>query len=161
MTTAVIIAFFGALGCLARYYLSGWVYDLAGRAFPYGTLCVNIAGAFLIGFVMEFAIRHRWFPVALWGTPWHAILPMIALGLYYAGKVARLMREGMLSTLHADFIVTARAKGLSETAVLWKHAFRLAVLPVVSYLDRSWPTCSPAHSWWRIFSRSPASACSW
>ena len=43
------------------------------------------------------------------------------------------MREGMLTTLHAGFITTARAKGLSETAVMLKHALRLAVLPVVSY----------------------------
>jgi len=44
-----------------------------------------------------------------------------------------LMHEGMLSTLHAEFITTARSKGLSETAILIKHAFRLAVLPVLSY----------------------------
>src|SRR5207237_9716462 len=79
------------------------------------------------------AIRWRLFPVALWGSPWHAILPIVALGLYYSGRIARLMREGMLNTMQSEFIMTARAKGLSETAVLLKHAFRLAVLPVVSY----------------------------
>ncbi|NJD91097.1 MAG: fluoride efflux transporter CrcB [Geobacter sp.] len=57
MLTVITIAIFGAAGCLARYFLSIWVHDSLGRAFPYGTLCVNIAGAFLIGFVMEFAIR--------------------------------------------------------------------------------------------------------
>ena len=57
MLTATTIAIFGAAGCLARYYISIWVHDSFGRVFPYGTLCVNIAGAFLIGFVMEFAIR--------------------------------------------------------------------------------------------------------
>src|SRR5213079_1946928 len=61
------------------------------------------------------------------------VLPTISLGLYFSGKIARLMREGMLGTMHEGFITTARAKGLSETAVLVKHAFRLAVLPVVSY----------------------------
>src|SRR6185503_20050576 len=54
-------------------------------------------------------------------------------GLYFSGKIARLMREGMVNTMSAEFITTARAKGLSETAILVKHAFRLAVLPVVSY----------------------------
>jgi oligopeptide transport system permease protein len=83
--------------------------------------------------IMLFAIHWRWFPVALWGTPWHAVLPTLTLGLYFTGRVARLMHEGMLSTLHAEFIITARSKGLSETAVLLKHAFRIAVLPVVSY----------------------------
>jgi oligopeptide transport system permease protein len=58
---------------------------------------------------------------------------VIALGLFFAGKVARLLREGMLETLDAPFITTARAKGLSEGAVLLKHALRLAILPVVSY----------------------------
>jgi oligopeptide transport system permease protein len=43
------------------------------------------------------------------------------------------MREGMSNTLHSEFITTARAKGLSESAILWKHAFRLGVLPVISY----------------------------
>ena len=57
MGTALFIAGFGALGCLARFYLSGMVYDLLGRAFPYGTFVVNIVGAFLIGLIMEFSLR--------------------------------------------------------------------------------------------------------
>lgn len=57
MQAVIAIAAFGAAGCLARYYISIWVHDSFGRAFPYGTLCVNIVGAFLIGFVMEFAIK--------------------------------------------------------------------------------------------------------
>jgi oligopeptide transport system permease protein len=80
-----------------------------------------------------FAIEWRLLPVALWGSPLHTILPVTALGLYFSGRIARLMREGMLNTMQAEFITTARAKGLSENAVLLKHAFRLAVLPVVSY----------------------------
>ena len=83
--------------------------------------------------IMIFAIKLKWFPVALWGSPLHTILPTVTLGLFFAGRISRLMREGMLNTLHAPFITTARAKGLSEMAVLWKHAFPLAVLPVVSY----------------------------
>ena len=63
----------------------------------------------------------------------NAVLPKATLGFYFSGRIARLMREGMLTVLHSEFITTARAKGLSETAVLLKHAFRLAVLPVVSY----------------------------
>jgi oligopeptide transport system permease protein len=83
--------------------------------------------------IITFAIKLRLLPVGLWLTPLHMILPVAALGLYFGGKVARLMREGMLDTMQAEFITTARAKGLSENAVLLKHAFRLAVLPVVSY----------------------------
>ncbi len=83
--------------------------------------------------VMFWGVQGRWFPVALWGSPAHAVMPVLTLGLYFAGRVARLMREGMLLTLDAEFIKTARAKGLSETRVFWRHAFPLAVLPVVSY----------------------------
>ena len=65
MQVALFIACFGALGCLARYYLSGWVYDLFGRSFPYGTFAVNILGAFVIGLVMEFGMRSTLLPATL------------------------------------------------------------------------------------------------
>ncbi len=99
------------------------------------TLLAVCIPAFVVGplLVMGLAIRWRLFPAALWETPTHVVLPTLSLGLYFAGKVARMMREGMLQTLQLEFINTARAKGLSETAVLLRHAFRLAVLPVVSY----------------------------
>ena len=57
MRIILYIALFGAMGCLGRYYLSGWVYDLVGRSMPFGTLAVNVLGAFLIGFIMEFSLR--------------------------------------------------------------------------------------------------------
>ena len=106
--------------------------DWVGSFVAVVAICVP---AFVVGplLVMALAVRWHWFPPALWGTSWHAVLPTIALGLYFSGKIARLMREGMLGTMHEGFINTARAKGLGETAVLVKHAFRLAVLPVVSF----------------------------
>jgi len=106
--------------------------DYAGSLAALLVICVPglVIGPLLI---MFFAIKLRWFPVALWGTPWHAILPTLTLGLYFSGRIARLMREGMLAALQAEFITTARAKGLGEIAVLLKHAFPIAVLPVLSY----------------------------
>lgn len=83
--------------------------------------------------VLVFALKLRWFPVALWESPQHTVLPTLALGLFFAGRVARLMREGMLETLQAEFITTARAKGLSDSRILLRHALPLAILPVVSY----------------------------
>jgi fluoride exporter len=65
MEQLVYIALFGALGCLSRYFLSGWVYQLFGRGFPYGTLAVNLVGGFLIGLVMEFSIRSALVPPVL------------------------------------------------------------------------------------------------
>src|SRR5208282_907278 len=83
--------------------------------------------------ILVFAIKWRLLPVGLWETPWHMILPPIALGLFFAGKVARLFREGMLNAMQSEFVTAARAKGLGENRLLFRHAFRLAVLPVVSY----------------------------
>lgn len=83
--------------------------------------------------IIVFAIKARLFPAGMWETPWHAVLPAVSLGLYFSGRVSRLMREGMTTVLHEGFITTARAKGLSESQVLLKHGFRLAVLPVVSF----------------------------
>jgi oligopeptide transport system permease protein len=106
--------------------------DYAGSFFA--ILAVCIPGLVLAPLLlMLFALKWRLLPVGLWTSPLHVILPVIALGLYFSGKIARLLQEGMLNTMSAEFITTARAKGLSETAVLLKHAFRLAVLPVVSY----------------------------
>jgi len=62
MQLALFIGAFGALGCLSRYYLSGWVYGVMGRSFPYGTFVVNIVGAFLIGLIMEFGLRSALIP---------------------------------------------------------------------------------------------------
>jgi oligopeptide transport system permease protein len=97
-------------------------------------LAICVPG-FVVGplLIMVFAIQLRWFPVALWESPWHIVLPVVTLGIYFAGRIARLMHEGMLNTLQSEFMKTARAKGMSESAVLWKHGFRLAVLPVLSY----------------------------
>ncbi len=106
--------------------------DYAGSLAALLVICVPglVIGPILI---MFFAIKLRWFPVALWGSPWHAILPTLTLGLYFSGRNARLMREGMLATMHAEFITAARAKGLGQFAILAKHAFPIAVLPVLSY----------------------------
>jgi CrcB protein len=65
MQVLLLVAGFGALGCVTRYYISGWAYDLLGRSFPYGTFAVNVLGAFIIGLVMEFGMRSTLLPVSL------------------------------------------------------------------------------------------------
>jgi oligopeptide transport system permease protein len=106
--------------------------DYAGSMLALLAVCIP---GFVIApmLVMGFAIKWKLLPVAMWESPLHAILPTIALGLFFSGKIARLMREGMLNAMQSEFITTARAKGLSENAVMLKHAFRLGILPVVSY----------------------------
>jgi oligopeptide transport system permease protein len=106
--------------------------DYSGSFFAILMVCIP---GFVVAplLIMFFAIQWRLLPVALWGSPLHVILPVAALGLYFSGRIARLMREGMLNTMQSEFITAARAKGLGENALLLKHAFRIAVLPVVSY----------------------------
>lgn len=106
--------------------------DYSGSFFAILMVCIP---GFVVAplLIMFFAIQWRLLPVALWGSPMHAVLPVAALGLYFSGRIARLMREGMLNTMQSEFITAARAKGLGENALLLKHAFRIAVLPVVSY----------------------------
>jgi CrcB protein len=65
MKTAATIALFCAGGGLTRYYLSGWVYSLLGRSFPYGTFAVNIIGAYMIGLIMELGLMSTLIPDAL------------------------------------------------------------------------------------------------
>jgi oligopeptide transport system permease protein len=74
------------------------------------------------------------FPPALWQGPQSRILPVLTLATTYVAYVARLTRAGMLEVLGQDFVRTARAKGLSEYAVVVRHALKLGILPVVSYL---------------------------
>lgn len=106
--------------------------DYAGSFFAILMVCVP-ALVMAPVLVMILGIKWHLLPVAQWISPWHMILPVAALGLFFSGRIARLMREGMLNTMKSEYITTARAKGLSENAVLLKHGFRLAVLPVVSY----------------------------
>jgi oligopeptide transport system permease protein len=119
------------LGYFAAVRRGHWQ-DYAGSLLALLMVCVP---GFVVAplLIMVFGIKWQILPVAMWASPRHVILPTIALGLYFSGRIARLLREGMLNTMQLEFIVTARAKGLSENVVLLKHALRLAILPVVSY----------------------------
>lgn len=106
--------------------------DYAGGFFA--VLAVCIPGFVLApALILIFAIKLRWLPVGLWETPWHMILPPIALGSFFVGQIARILREGMLSAAQSEFVTAARAKGLGETTLLFKHVLRIGILPVVSY----------------------------
>ncbi|MBS0663155.1 MAG: ABC transporter permease subunit [Verrucomicrobia bacterium] len=83
---------------------------------------------------LAFGIYLRWFNVSGWYGPSDRVLPAITLGLFYAAYVMRLARGGMLEVLHQDYIRTARAKGASEARVIFRHALRGGLLPVVSFL---------------------------
>lgn len=81
-----------------------------------------------------FAVHLGWLPATGRGTFRHLILPAITLGLASAGLIARITRSSMLEVLRQDFITTARAKGLAEKVVVYKHAFKNALIPVVTIM---------------------------
>src|SRR5205807_4586338 len=82
--------------------------------------------------ILLFAIRLGMAPVSGAGTPAHLILPAITLGGSLAAILTRMVRTAMLEELSQDYIRTARAKGLSEGAVVYKHALRNALVPVLT-----------------------------
>ena len=87
-------------------------------------------------FALVFGLYLRWLPVAGWqhGAPRYLVLPVLTLALPVAAYVARLSRASLLEVLGAHYVRSARARGLGASRVLWRHALRPALMPVVSYL---------------------------
>ncbi len=118
------------LGVLAAVY-AGSIIDrialtiaVAGQALPnfFFALCL----------IIVFSIQLRWLPVSGSGTWKHFVMPTIALGYYVTPPIMRLVRAGMMEVLSSDYVRTARAKGLSPGSVIFKHALRNALVPVVA-----------------------------
>lgn len=96
-----------------------------------------IIGALLqyyLGLVLFQATGVRVFPITGWTTEMSKMLPAFALSFSTLASLSRLMRTSMLDTLSQDYIKTAKAKGLSQKAIIWKHAVRNAIMPVVTVL---------------------------
>jgi oligopeptide transport system permease protein len=108
----------------------------------YAVMATAMTGIAIPNFVMAplltlvLGVYLGWLPVAGWGggAPRFLVLPVIALALPQIAYIARLTRGSMIETLNANFVRTARAKGLREQIVVVRHALRGALLPVISYL---------------------------
>jgi ABC-type dipeptide/oligopeptide/nickel transport system permease component len=120
------------LGTLAASRQHTWI----DRAAMLSALIAISLPSFVIGplLALLLAITFPLLPVGGWGSARSLILPSITLAAPYTAYIARLTRGSMLEVLTQDFIRTARAKGLSENKVIYKHALRVAILPVVSFL---------------------------
>jgi peptide/nickel transport system permease protein len=96
-------------------------------------LGLSIPG-FFVGLVMiiVFAVWLRWLPAAGSGTPLHLVMPALALGWYFAASMLRLTRSGMLDVLGSEYVKLARLKGTPERVVIVKHAFKNALIPVLT-----------------------------
>ena len=118
------------LGVLAAIWRHSWIDRLCLAVAVLGQALPNFFFALLL--MMLFSITWRVLPVSGSGTWQHFVMPALALGYYAAPAFMRLIRAGMIEVLDADYIRTARAKGLPATTVVVKHALRNAVVPVVA-----------------------------
>ena len=118
------------LGVLAAIYRNSWIDRLCLAIAVVGQALPNFFFALLL--IMVFSISLRLLPVSGSDTWLHFVMPTIALGYYVAPAFMRLVRAGMIEVLEADYIRTARAKGLPASQVIFKHALRNAVVPVVA-----------------------------
>jgi peptide/nickel transport system permease protein len=90
--------------------------------------------------VLIFSVQLGWFPVSGRGTLLHLVLPAVTLGAALAAILTRMVRTAMMEELSSDYVRTARAKGLPESAVLFRHAFRNALIPIVTILGLQFGT---------------------
>lgn len=91
---------------------------------------------FWFGLLLLYFLAYKlgWFPISGYGTFKHLVLPTITVGLTDAAVTARMVRSSMLEVIRQDYIRTARAKGLSEKVVIYKHALKNALIPVITLL---------------------------
>lgn len=142
LTLAIVMGVL--LGMLAALYARRWADGLISVL----ALLFYATPGFLvgIGLILVFSVQLQWLPMSgmssLYGdSPWtlrlidsakHLVLPMISLALFYVAIYTRLMRAAMLEVLPMDHVRTARSKGLGRWRVVWHHAARNALLPIVT-----------------------------
>ena len=125
---AVGLGIFG--GVLAATRRGRWLDTL--------TTAVSVMGVSIPSFwlglmlIFLFAVRLGWLPASGSGTAQHLVLPVLSLALLSSAIIARLTRSGMLDVLGMEYVTTARAKGLGETALLYRHALKNALIPVIT-----------------------------
>jgi len=132
---AMLVALFIGIGAggIAALRPNSWQ-DYMPMGFAMIGICLP---SFLLGplLVLIFSIWLGWLPVSGWGdSAWDKVLPSLTLGIVYAAYIARLTRGGLLEVLSQDYIRTARAKGLSEPAILLRHALKGGLIPVVAFM---------------------------
>ena len=123
-----------ALGVAAAIRHNTWI--------DYFAVCLGVAAQALPNFIMgpililTFTLWLGLLPGGGWnGGQWqYLVMPVIALSTSYMGSIARITRSSMLEILHSNFIRTAKAKGLPEYLIIWRHALKPTLLPVISYL---------------------------
>lgn len=132
LALALAVLFGIPLGCIAAWK--------RGSIFDFSAVLIAVSGislpTYLIasGLIFVFAYQLDWLPPALWETPQSIILPVITLGSRPMAVIARLTRTAMLDVLQADYIRTANATGVHPTKIVFHHALRNSLIPVISIL---------------------------
>lgn len=119
-------------GILSALRHNRWQDNLVMFVAIVGVSAPSFIMATLLQFI--FAFKLRWLPAALWGTPKHIVLPVLALSALPLAFFARLIRSSMLEVLSQDYIRTARSKGLGEAAVVIGHVLKNALIPLITVL---------------------------
>ncbi|HET9492236.1 MAG TPA: ABC transporter permease [Methylomirabilota bacterium] len=117
-------------GILAAVRLNGW-WDRVGKIFA---LLGQSLPSFWVGLmlILFFSVHLGWLPSSGSGTVWHVLMPAVALGWLFAAAHMRLTRSSMLEVLGSEYVKLARLKGLPEALVIAKHAFKNALIPVLT-----------------------------
>ena len=131
ITAVVLGVLFGTIAALRQ---NTWM--------DYGVMSLAMTGVVIPSFVLAplliliFAVHYHWLPAGGWqGGQWmFLILPVIAMAAHSVSSIARIMRGSLIEVMHSNVIRTARAKGLPARYIIWRHALRPALLPVISYL---------------------------
>ncbi|MBO8170617.1 MAG: ABC transporter permease [Bacillaceae bacterium] len=111
-----------------------------GSFIDYSVIIIATIGvavpSFVLGAILQyvFGVQLKILPVATWGSFAHTVLPSLTLGALVVATIARLMRTSMLDVLSSDFLKTAKSKGLNTGTIIWRHAIRNALIPVVTIL---------------------------
>lgn len=128
MGLALIIGVFA--GVMAAAHRDTWVESLVMAIAMIGISVPNFVLGMLL--MLFFSMRLRWLPSMGYGTWQHMVAPVLSLGFLYSAIVARICRSSMVEILGMDYIRSARAKGLSNRVVLYKHALKNGLIPVVT-----------------------------
>ncbi|MBX9742696.1 MAG: ABC transporter permease subunit [Chthoniobacterales bacterium] len=133
----------GALSLLLTLSVGLWLGALSAThprsLLDYAALCFALLAisfpAFVLGplLILIFSIGLHWLPVGGWGSPSQLILPTITLSLPFIAVITRLLRDSLREVLQENFMRTANAKGLTKRALIYRHALRVAILPIISY----------------------------
>jgi oligopeptide transport system permease protein len=132
VAVSISLVFGIILGIISAYKQGKWQDNLAMFISTLGvTIPSFVVATLLIYFLGE---KLRWFPVFGLSSPKHYIMPAMALAGFSMAFVSRLIRSSLLEVIRQDYIRAARARGLSETSIVFVHSLRNAILPVITYI---------------------------